>query len=182
MIEKIIEFSLKQRVLTVIICFVAIGIGCWSATKLPIDAVPDVTNVQVQINTTAAGLAPLEVEKLITYPIEVAMNGLPDIEEVRSLSRYGLSQVTVVFKDHVDLYFGRQLVLERLQAAKDELPEGIGTPMMGPIATGLGEIYFYTVEGEKFDPIELRSIQDWIVKPQLRTVPGVTEVNSIGGY
>lgn len=182
MIEKIIEFSLKQRVLTVIVCFVAIGIGCWSATKLPIDAVPDVTNVQVQINTTASGLAPLEVEKLITYPIEVAMNGLPDIEEVRSLSRYGLSQVTVVFKDSVDLYFGRQLVLERLQSAKDELPEGVGTPMMGPIATGLGEIYFYTVEGEKFDPIELRSIQDWIVKPQLRTVPGVTEVNSIGGY
>ncbi len=182
MIEKIIEFSLKQRILTVIISFIMIGIGCWSAMKLPIDAVPDVTNVQVQINTTASGLAPLEVEKLITYPIEVTMNGLPDIEEVRSLSRYGLSQVTVVFKDHVDLYFGRQLVLERLQAAKDELPEGIGTPMMGPIATGLGEIYFYTIEGEKSNPIELRTIQDWIVKPQLRTVPGVTEVNSIGGY
>ncbi len=182
MIEKIIEFALKQRILTVIISFIMIGVGCWSAMKLPIDAVPDVTNVQVQVNTTAAGLAPLEVEKLITYPIEVAMNGLPDIEEVRSLSRYGLSQVTVVFKDHVDLYFARQLVLERLQSAKDELPEGVGTPMMGPIATGLGEIYFYTVEGEKHDAIELRTIQDWIVKPQLRTVPGVTEVNTIGGY
>ncbi len=182
MIEKIIYFSLKQRTLVVILSCILMGLGIWSIQHLPIDAVPDVTNVQVQINTAVPALAPVEVEKLVTYPIETAMSGLPDIDEIRSLSRYGLSQVTVVFKDHVDLYFARQLILERLQAAKESIPEGLGTPTMGPIATGLGEIYLYTVEGEKYDPIELRTIQDWIVKPQLRTAPGVTEVNSIGGF
>lgn len=182
MIEKIIHFSLRQRALVVILSTILIGLGIWSAQNLPIDAVPDVTNVQVQINTSVPALAPVEVEKLVTYPIETAMGGLPDVQEIRSLSRYGLSQVTVVFKDHVDTYFARQLVLERLQSAKEEIPAGLGTPTMGPIATGLGEIYLYTVEAEKFDPVELRTIQDWIVKPQLRTTPGVTEVNSIGGY
>jgi len=182
MIERIVEFSLKQKFLIVTMGMLLIGIGVWSAKSLPIDAVPDVTNVQVQVNTAVKALAPVEVEKLVTYPIEVAMSGLPDVEEVRSLSRYGLSQVTIVFKDHVDIYFARQLVLERLQAAKEEIPEGLGSPVMGPIATGLGEIYLYTVEGENYDSTELRTIQDWIVKPQLRTTPGVTEVNSIGGY
>lgn len=182
MIEKILDFSLRQRFLIIIFSVILVGLGIWSIQRLPIDAVPDVTNVQVQINTSVSSLAPIEVEKLVTYPIETAMGGLPDVEEVRSLSRYGLSQVTVVFKDHVDIYFARQLVLERLQAAKEEIPAGLGTPTMGPIATGLGEIYLYTVEGKKYDSIELRTIQDWIVKPQLRTTPGVTEVNSIGGY
>ncbi len=182
MIEQIVHFSLRQRILVVLLSTILIGLGIWSAQRLPVDAVPDVTNIQVQINTAVPALAPVEVEKLVTYPIETAMSGLPDVEEVRSLSRYGLSQVTVIFKDHVDLYFARQLVLERLQAAKEEIPEGLGTPTMGPIATGLGEIYLYTVEGEKYDPIELRTLQDWVVKPQLRTTPGVTEVNSIGGY
>lgn len=182
MIEKIVEFSLKQRFLVVLVSLIMMAMGIWSALHLPIDAVPDVTNVQVQINTSVPALGPVEVEKLVTYPIEVAMNGLPDIEEIRSLSRFGLSQVTVVFKDHVDIYFARQLVLERLQAAKEEIPDGLGTPVMGPIASGLGEIYLYTVEGEKYSPVELRAIQDWIVKLQLRTVPGVTEVNSIGGF
>ncbi len=182
MIEQIIHFALRQRILIVILSSILMGLGIWSIQKLPIDAVPDVTNVQVQINTSVPALAPVEVEKLVTYPIETAMGGLPDVEEVRSLSRYGLSQVTIVFKDHVDIYFARQLVLERLQAAKEEIPEGLGTPTMGPIATGLGEIYLYTVEGEKYDPIELATIQDWIIKPQLRTTPGVTEVNSIGGF
>lgn len=182
MIEKIILFSLRQRMLVAIASFILIGLGIWSAWNLPIDAVPDVTNVQVQINTSVPALAPVEVEKLVTYPVEVAMSGLPDVQEVRSLSRYGLSQVTVVFKDHVDIYFARQLVFERLQAAKEEIPEGLGTPMMGPIATGLGEIYLYTVEGDKYDLTELRTIQDWNVKLQLRTTPGVTEVNSIGGH
>src|SRR3989338_2512673 len=182
MIEKIIHFSLRQRTLVVILSCILIGLGIWSAGKLPIDAGPDVTNVQVQINTSVPALAPIEVEKLVTYPIETAMGGLPDIEEIRSLSRYGLSQVTVVFKDHVDIYFARQLVLERLQSAKEEIPEGLGTPVMGPIASGLGEIYLYTVEGDNYSPVELRAIQDWIVKLQLRTVPGVTEVNSIRGF
>ncbi len=182
MIEKIIEFSMRQRLLVVILSVILMGIGIWSAFHLPIDAVPDITNNQVQINTAAIALAPAEIEKLITYPIEVAMNGLPDVFEVRSLSRYGLSQVTVVFKDHVNIYFARQLVLEKLQQAKDEIPAGLGTPTMGPIATGLGEIYLYTVESENHDPMELRTIQDWIIKPQLRTTPGVTEINSVGGY
>ena len=182
MIEKIIEFSLRQRILVVFVGLIMMALGIWSALHLPIDAVPDVTNVQVQINTGVPALGPVEVEKLVTYPIEVAMNGLPDIEEIRSLSRFGLSQVTVVFKDHVDIYFARQLVLERLQSAKEEIPEGLGTPVMGPIASGLGEIYLYTVEGDNYSPVELRAIQDWIVKLQLRTVPGVTEVNSIGGF
>ncbi len=182
MIEKIIDFSLKQRVIVVILSVLLIAVGIWSARKISIDAVPDVTNVQVQVNTSVPALAPVEVEKFVTYPIEVAMSGLPDVEEVRSLSRYGLSQITVVFKEHVDIYFARQLILERLQQAKEEIPEGLGTPMMGPITTGLGEIYFYTVEGEKFSPLELRTIHDWIVKPQLRTVAGVTEINSIGGF
>ena len=182
MIEKIIEFSLKQRLLVIVFAALITGLGIWSLQQLPIDAVPDVTNVQVQINTSAPALGPLEVEKLITFPIEGAMSGLPDIEEVRSLSRYGLSQVTVVFKDHVNIYFARQLVLERLQQAKEEIPKDLGTPTMGPIATGLGEIYLYTVEGEKYSPTQLRTLQDWLIKPQLRTTPGVTEVNSIGGY
>lgn len=182
MIENIIQFSLRQKILIVSLSFILVGIGVWSARNLSIDAVPDVTNVQVQINTEVQALAPTEIEKLVTYPIEVAMSGLPDVEEVRSLSRYGLSQVTVVFKDHVNIYFARQLVLERLQQAKEEIPEGAGTPILGPIATGLGEIFLYTVEGENIDPTELRTIHDWIIKPQLRTVPGVTEVNPIGGY
>src|SRR3989338_635354 len=122
MIEKIIEFSLRQRILVVFVGLIMMALGIWSALHLPIDAVPDVTNVQVQINTGVPALGPVEVEKLVTYPIEVAMNGLPDIEEIRSLSRFGLSQVTVVFKDHVDIYFARQLVLERLQSAKEEIP------------------------------------------------------------
>ncbi len=181
MVEKIIEFSLKQKALVVSLSLILIGLGFWSAQNLSIDAVPDVTNVQVQINTEVQALAPTEIEKLVTYPIEVAMSGLPDVDEVRSLSRYGLSQVTVVFKDHVNIYFARQLVLERLQQAKEEIPEGIGSPILGPIATGLGEIFLYTVEGN-VDATELRTIHDWIIKPQLRTVPGVTEVNPIGGY
>lgn len=182
MIERIIQFALKQRILIVIVSMLLVGLGIWSLQRLPIDAVPDVTNVQVQVNTSVSALGPVEVEKLITFPIEVAMSGLPDIEEVRSLSRYGLSQVTIVFKDRVNIYFARQLVLEKLQQAKEEIPAGLGTPTMGPIATGLGEIYLYTVEGENYDPMELRTIQDWVIKPQLRTTPGVTEVNSIGGY
>ena len=190
MIERLIAFSVRQRwpVLLFVLGFSAFG--AWNFTRLPIDAVPDVTNVQVQINANAAGLSPLEAEQRITFPIETAMGGLPKLDYTRSISRYGLSQVTVVFEEGTDIYFARQLVNERIQQVKDQLPAGIEVAM-GPISTGLGEIYSYTVsarpgakapDGGQFTPTQLRTIQDWIIKPQLRTVPGVVEVNSIGGY
>jgi cobalt-zinc-cadmium resistance protein CzcA len=153
--------------------------------RLPIDAIPDVTNVQVQINTNAPALSPLEVERQITLPVELAMFGLPNLEEVRSLSKFGLSQVTVVFEEGTDIYFARQQVQERLQEAREEIPEGFGTPEMGPISTGLGEIFQYMIVADPdsgVDDIELRTLQDWIVAPQLRGVPGVAEVNSFGGF
>jgi cobalt-zinc-cadmium resistance protein CzcA len=148
--------------------------------KLPVDAFPDVTNVQVQVLTQAGGMAPTEVEKQITFPIETTMGGLPRLQEVRSLSKIGLSVITVVFEDGVDIYFARQQVFERLQQARERLPKGI-EPQLGPITTGLGEIYQYLVEGENHDIRELRALQDWVVRPILRTVPGVTDVNSFGG-
>lgn len=164
--------------------------GVWSYQRLPIDAVPDITNVQVQINTQAPGYSPLEVERRITYLVETALSGLPSVEYARSLSRYGLSQVTVVFHDGTDIYFARNLINERLQQAKSQLPTGI-EPAMGPIATGLGEIFLYTFQaepnarqpdGQPYDATALRTLQDWIIRPQLRQVPGVTEVNTIGGF
>src|SRR3989338_1368924 len=190
MFEKLIRFSIEQRWLVLLAALGMAALGVFSYQKLPIDAVPDITNVQVQINTQAAGYSPLETEQRITFPIETVMSGLPNLEQTRSLSRYGLSQVTVIFKDGTDIYFARQLVNERIQEARGNLPEGID-PMMGPIATGLGEIYMWTVDskegaqrpdGKPYTPTDLRTIQDWVIKPQLRTVPGVTEVNTIGGY
>jgi cobalt-zinc-cadmium resistance protein CzcA len=189
-LERVLAFSIRQRGFILALAALLAGLGAWSFTRLPIDAVPDITNVQVQINTSVEGLAPIDVEKRITYPIETAMAGLPGLESTRSLSRYGLSQVTVTFEDGTDLYFARQLVNERLQEARSDLPAG-GDPVMGPIATGLGEIFMWTVEakpgarrpdGGAYTPMDLREIQDWIVKPQLRGVPGVTEVNTIGGF
>lgn len=190
MIEAILAFSIRQRWLVLLGTLAVAAFGAWNFTRLPIDAVPDITNVQVQINTRAAGYSPLEVEQRITFPIETGMGGLPRLQYTRSLSRYGLSQVTVVFNDGTDIYFARQLVNERIQQVKDQLPPGIETAM-GPISTGLGEIYMFSVEakegarkadGSAFDAMDLRTIQDWIIKPQLRTVPGVVEVNTIGGY
>ncbi|MFG1426217.1 efflux RND transporter permease subunit [Roseixanthobacter glucoisosaccharinicivorans] len=190
MIDAILAFSIRQRWLVVLACLGVAALGAWNFTRLPIDAVPDITNVQVQINTSAPGFSPLETEQRITFPVETAMGGLPGLDYTRSLSRYGLSQVTVVFRDGTDIYFARQLVNERIQQAKDQLPPGVATAM-GPVSTGLGEIYMYTVEakagakkpsGEPYSPTDLRTIQDWIIKPQLRTVPGVVEVNTIGGY
>ncbi|UVO25823.1 efflux RND transporter permease subunit [Bradyrhizobium arachidis] len=190
MIDALLAFSIRQRWLVVLLALAAGAFGAWNFTRLPIDAVPDVTNVQVQINTRAPGLSPLEAEQRITFPIETAMGGLPKLDYTRSISRYGLSQVTVVFQDGTDIYFARQLVNERIQQARDLLPAGVEVAM-GPISTGLGEIYVYSVEakagakspsGDDFTPTELRTIQDWIIKPQLRTVPGVIEVNSIGGF
>ncbi|TXH80120.1 MAG: CusA/CzcA family heavy metal efflux RND transporter [Rhizobium sp.] len=190
MIDTILLFSVRQRWLVMIGVLLMAGLGVWNFMRLPIDAVPDITNVQVQINTNAPGYSPLEVEQRITFPIETAMGGLPNLVNTRSLSRYGLSQVTVVFKDGTDIYFARQLVNERVQRVKDVLPTGIETAM-GPVSTGLGEIYLFTVEakagakktdGQAYSPTDLRTIQDWIIKPQLRNVSGVIEVNTIGGF
>lgn len=190
MFESLIRFSIAQRML---ILLLAVGVaiaGIYSYERLPIDAVPDITNVQVQINTMAPGYSPLEAEQRVTYPLETVMAGLPNLQQTRSLSRYGLSQVTVIFKEDTDIFFARQLVNERITQARDKLPAGL-TPEMGPIATGLGEIYLWTVEasaearkadGTTYTDTDLREIQDWVIKPQLRNVPGVTEINSIGGY
>ncbi|MCV2420276.1 efflux RND transporter permease subunit [Paucibacter sp. DJ2R-2] len=190
MFEKLIRTAIAQR-WAVMLGVLAMALwGVYSLQRLPIDAVPDITNVQVQINTEAPGYSPLESEQRVSFPIETAMAGLPNLEQTRSLSRYGLSQVTVVFKDGTDIYFARQLVNERIQQARSQLPAGLA-PALGPIATGLGEIYMWTVEakpearrpdGQAYTLSDLREIQDWIVKPQLRTVPGVTEINTIGGH
>jgi cobalt-zinc-cadmium resistance protein CzcA len=181
MLKRFLSFVLGQRLFIIALTVLLIGIGFWAAVNLPIDAVPDITNIQVQINTNAPSLSPFEVEKQITFPLEVAVSGLPRVQQVRSVSKFGLSQVTVVFEDGVDIYFARQLVQQRLQEARAEIPTGLGTPEMGPISTGLGEIYQYTVETPENDLIEARTIQDWLLKPVLRTVPGVAEVNSFGG-
>ncbi|WP_460100644.1 CusA/CzcA family heavy metal efflux RND transporter [Pseudomonas sp. H3_C08] len=190
MFERLIQFAIEQRIIVLLAVLLMAGLGIASYQKLPIDAVPDITNVQVQINTGAAGFSPLETEQRITFPIETTMAGLPALEQTRSLSRSGLSQVTVIFKDGTDLFFARQLVNERLQIAKEQLPEG-AEAVMGPISTGLGEIFLWTVEakedalkddGTAYTPTDLRVIQDWIIKPQLRNVPGVAEINTIGGF
>ena len=190
MLERIVELSIRQRFAVLAAVFIFAAVGIYSFGRLKIDAVPDITNVQVQINTSAPGFSPLEAEQRITYPVETAIAGLPGLSYTRSVSRYGLSQVTVVFEDGTDIYFARQLVNERLQAVRSNLPETV-EPELGPIATGLGEIFMYTVEaeqgavkpdGSRYTAQDLRTLHDWVVRPQLRTVPGVTEVNSIGGY
>lgn len=190
MIEHILRVSIYKGWLVLTGVIVMAMFGVYSYQRLPIDAVPDITNVQVQINTQAVGYSPMEAEQRVTFPIERLMAGLPNLEYTRSISRYGLSQVTVIFKDGTDIYFARQLVNQRIQEAKGMLPTGI-MPTMGPISTGLGEILMYTVraeenakkpDGTSYTLIDLREIQDWIIKPQLRTVKGITEVNSIGGF
>ncbi|MEO6244093.1 MAG: CusA/CzcA family heavy metal efflux RND transporter [Opitutaceae bacterium] len=190
MLDKIIQGSIRHRWLVLVLTLGVAALGIFNFQHLPIDAVPDITNVQVQINTGAPGYSPLEVEQRLTFPIETALAGLPRLDHTRSLSRYGLSQVTVVFQDGTDLYFARQLIAERLLQMRSQLPPG-REPMMGPIATGLGEIFMYTVEatpralrpdGLPWTPADLREVQDWVIKPQLRTVPGVIEVNTSGGF
>lgn len=190
MIESILRFSIARSGVVMVLMLMLAALGIYNYQRLPIDAVPDITNVQVQINTRAAGYTPLEVEQRITYPIETAITGLPGLDYRRSLSRYGLSQVTVIFEEGTDIYFARQLINERLQQVRSSLPDDV-EPAMGPIATGLGEIFLYTVEadadarqrdGTPYDATALRSLQDWVIRPQLLQVPGVTEVNSIGGY
>jgi cobalt-zinc-cadmium resistance protein CzcA len=190
MLEAIIQVSIRRRWVIMFLVLALCGFGAWNYTNLPIDAVPDITNVQVQVNTEAPGYSPLEAEQRITFPVETVLSGLPNLSYTRSLSRYGLSQVTVVFEDGTDLYFARNLVNERLGQIKSQLPAGL-EPTMGPIATGLGEIFMYTVSaepgavqenGQPYDAVALREIQDWIIKRQLILVDGVTEVNSIGGF
>jgi len=184
MIDRLVAFSLARRWLVLVTMLCLTCLGLYNYQQLPIDAVPDITNVQVQINTEAPGYSPLESEQRITFPIETAMAGIPHLDYTRSVSRYGLSQVTAVFKDGTDIYLARQLINERLSEVKAGLPQGI-EPALGPIATGLGEIFMYTIsseDGANHDPMELRTVQDWIVRPQLRQAPGVVEVNTIGGY
>lgn len=190
MLERILKLSIEQRGLVIIFALLAAGLGVWNFARLPIDAVPDITNVQVVINTPAPGYTPLEVEQRISFPLENAMAGLPSLDYTRSISRYGLSQITVVFAEGTDIYFARQQVAERLNAARAELPSAL-EPSLGPIATGLGEIFMFTVDsapgalnadGTPVTPTDLRTVHDWIIRPQLLRVPGVVEVNPIGGF
>ncbi len=190
MFERILRFAIEQRWLVLLAVLGMAGVGVYSYQRLPIDAVPDITNVQVQINAAVPGASPLETEQRVTFPIETAMAGLPHLRQTRSLSRSGFAQITVIFDDGTDLYFARQLVSERLQAASNELPQGVEVTL-GPISTGLGEIFLWTVEaepearrpdGQPYTPTDLREIQDWIIKPQLRNVRGVAEINTIGGF
>ena len=190
MLERLISLSIRFRWLVLGLALLSALIGVWSFQRLPIDATPDITNVQVQINTEAPGFSPVEAEQRVTFPLETAIAGLPGLEHTRSISRYGLSQITVVFKDGTDIYFARQLVGERLQGARNQLPDGLN-PELGPISSGLGEIFMYTVEarpgarkpdGSAYTPEDLRTLQDWVIRPQMRNAPGVTEVNTIGGF
>lgn len=186
MLERIIRASIAHRWLVLLLVLALSGLGIWNYSRLPIDAIPDITNVQVQINTEAPGYSPMEAEQRVTFPVETALAGLARLDYTRSVSRYGLSQVTAVFEDGTDIYFARQQVAERLQQASSQLPAGLN-PSLGPVATGLGEIFMYTLEPEKgyeeiWTPTALRTLQDWSVRPQLRNLKGVTEVNTIGGY
>jgi cobalt-zinc-cadmium resistance protein CzcA len=182
MIERVLRFSLENRFLVIVLALLGAVWGAATLRDLPIDAVPDVTPVQVQVLTRAPALGPVEVEQFVTYPVELAMSGLPDVREVRSVSRYGLSAVTIYFAEHVDLFFARQLVNERLAQARELIPEGFGTPEMGPASTGLGEVFMFTLEGAGHSSMALRSILDWEIAYRLRSVPGVVEVNTWGGF
>ncbi len=182
--NKLIEFSLKNRLLVLSLAILIMAGGWFSYRQLPIDAFPDVSPTLVQVFTETEGLAPEEIEKYVTFPVETAMNGLPNLETIRSVSNFGLSVVNIYFKDGTDIYFARQVVNERLQEAREQIPEGFGDPQMGPISTGMGLILFYYLEDTtgQYSLTELRTIQDWLIKYQLQTVPGVTEVLGIGGW
>ena len=182
MLKGIIDFSLKQKFVALsLVVLMAFG-GIRALMEIPINSLPDVTPEQVLVITKAGRYSPFDVERLVSYPIETAMNGLPDVKEVRSISQFGLSAVTIEFEEGTDTYFARQLVSQRVQSIADELPEGVDTPQLGPISTAMGEIVQYVVKGDGYSLTELRTIQDWIVAPQLKTVQGVTEINSFGGF
>lgn len=189
MLEKIISLCLRQKAFIIFLVLLAIGWGVYSFVTIPVDAFPDVTNVQVEIISTAAALSPLEIERLVTNPIELAMQGLPRLSLMRSVTKYGISVVTLVFEDGVDIYFARQLVFQKLAGVEQAMPEGVAIEM-GPVTTAMGEIYQYTLEGplppgteEQVRYLtELRTVEDWVVGPQLKSVPGVVDINSFGGY
>ncbi|MFZ7146253.1 MAG: efflux RND transporter permease subunit, partial [Bacteroidota bacterium] len=186
MLNRIIEFSIRNKLIVGIFVFLLIGYGSYQATQLPIDAVPDITDNQVQVITIAPSFGATDIERLVTFPIEQVNSNINGLKEIRSFSRFGLSLVTIVFNDGIDIYWARQQVTERLQQVQNQIPKGIGTPELGPITTGLGEIYQYVVRAkpgfkEKYDETELRTIQDWIVRRQLLGVKGVAEVSSFGG-
>lgn len=190
MFKLIIETAVRHRWLVVFMAALIAAVGLFQLGKLPIDAVPDITNRQVQINTVAPALTPEQIERQVTYPLETALAGIPGLTTTRSLSRNGFSQVTAIFTDATDIYFARQQVAERLQQARSQIPDGLD-PQLGPIATGLGEIFMYTIDadpdarkadGSPYTATDLRTLQDWVIRPQLRNVPGVTEVNTIGGF
>ncbi|MBM3499521.1 MAG: efflux RND transporter permease subunit, partial [Armatimonadetes bacterium] len=180
--DRLVDFSIRNRTLVILAGVLLVAAGLYAAVTLPIDAVPDVTEKQVIINTAAPDLSPAEVERQITTPLEVALAGLPHMQHLRSVSQFGLSQVTVIFRDEADIYRARQLVAERLGELREELPPGVDPPTLAPVATGLGEIYYVFVEGDDYSLMERRTLLDWQVKPRLRTVPGITEVNSFGGH
>ena len=186
MLNRIIHFSIKNKLIIGLMTLALIIWGVWSASKLPLDAVPDITNNQVQIITLTPTLAAQEVEQLVTYPIEQSLANLPDLEEMRSISRFGLSVITVVFDDDINIYFARQLINEKLKEAEEKIPKGTGTPELAPVSTGLGEIYQYVIHPkkgseDKYSAMDLRTMQDWIVARQLYGTAGVAEVNSFGG-
>jgi cobalt-zinc-cadmium resistance protein CzcA len=187
MLEKIINFSIRNKLIIILFTLTISAFGVYSILNIPIGAVPDITNNQVQVITTSGNLSTQEIEQFITAPIELEMANLPGVTEIRSISKFGLSVVTIVFKDQMGTYLPRQLIAEKIKAAADNIPEGFGTPEMGPITTGLGEIYQYILDTRpgyenEYSAMELRTIQDWIVKRQLSGINGVVEVNSWGGY
>ena len=187
MLSKLIEFSLKSKFLIILFVIGLVGFGSYSLFKVSIGAVPDITNNQVQVITTSRNLSTADVEQFITYPVELEMANLPGVKEIRSVSKFGLSVVTIVFEDDLGTYLPRQLIAEKLKTAAEKIPTSFGTPQMGPITTGLGEIYQYTLETkpgfeDDYDATDLRTIQDWIVKRQLSGIPGVVEINTWGGF
>ena len=182
MLTSLIEFSLNNRLLILVLVFLMAASGLHCALTIPVDAVPDMTNVQVQVVTEAGALSPLEVEQYVTYPVESTMGGLPDVQEVRSVSKFGLSLVTIVFEDGVNIHLARRLVGERLIEARGQLPAETGEPQLGPLSTALGEVLQFEVRGEGYSPMQLRTLLEWQISPQLREVAGVTEVNSHGGF
>ncbi len=187
MLEKIIDFSIRNKLIIILFTLTIAGFGVYSILRIPVGAVPDITNNQVQVITTSGNLSTQEIEQFITAPVELEMANLPGVTEIRSISKFGLSVVTIVFKDNIGTYLPRQLIAEKIKSASANIPEGFGTPEMGPITTGLGEIYQYILDVKpgyenRYSAMDLRTIQDWIVKRQLSGINGVVEVNSWGGY
>ena len=187
MFDKIINFSIHNKLIILLFTAIIIGAGVYSLMNIPIGAVPDITNNQVQVITTSRNLATQDVEKFLTYPVELEMANLPNVKEIRSVSKFGLSVVTIVFDDKIGTYLPRQLIAEKIKSAEEKIPQGFGTPFMGPVTTGLGEIYQYVIDvdvahKDQYSITDLRTIQDWVVKRQLSGIPGVVEVNTWGGY